>query len=206
MGFPVTEISRRRADQLGNFVRVLKFRAIHLDDRARIAKQNLRCGLHDAGFAGTSRAKEQQVANWPARRVQSRAEHLIQVHQRLHTFFLADNFRRERSLEFQRIRTALLWIQRKNLCTHDRLLASRNCSDAVPKRPRPGPNCSNLTWIVDCKSRNCINSSLATAGDSEICRAGGNMSARSRCSALSVAISFCTSRELGSARLVCWLS
>src|SRR3989475_10494374 len=160
----------------------------------------------DARLTGTGRPEKQQVAYRPPGRIQSRAEHLIQVHQRLHAFFLTHDLRVERRFKFQRVGATFFWVQWKNLVVHDRLLASRCCSDAAPKRPLPGPNCSNLTWIVDCKSRKCTSSSFATAGDSEICRAGGNRSANSRGSGLSVALSFCTSRGFGSARVVCWFS
>src|SRR5439155_17099365 len=183
----------------------MDFRAVHLNNRTCISEKNFRSRFDDARLARTSRTKEQEITNGPPRRIQSGAEHLIQVHQRLHSFFLADNLRIQRRFKFQRVGTTFFWIQRKNLVVHDRLLASRVCNDAAPKRPLPSPNCSNLTWIVDCKSRKCTSSSFATAGDSEICRAGGNRSAKSRRSALSVAMSFCTSRELGSARLICWL-
>src|SRR5216683_1811991 len=190
MRFAVAQVARRRANQFRDFVGVLKLRTIHLDNRAWVAEQYFGRGFHNAGFAGTGRTEKQQITNRPPRRVQPRAEHLIQVHQRLYALFLADDLRCERRLKFQSVRAAFLWIEWKNFSVHDRLLASRGCSDAAPKRPRPGPNCSNLTWIVDCKSRNCTNSSFATAGDSEICRAGGKISAKSRCRALSVAISF----------------
>src|SRR5882724_6748610 len=203
--FTMAQISWRRTNQFGDFVRVLELRAVHFDYGSWVAKQNVSPGFNDASLTGTGRPEKQQVAYRPPGRIQSSAEHLIQVHQRLHAFFLTHDLRIERRLKFQRVGATFFWVQWKNLIVHDRLLASRCCSDAAPKRPLPGPNCSNLTWIVDCKSRKCTSSSFATAGDSEICRAGGNRSAKSRWSALSVAMSFCTSRELGSARLICWL-
>jgi hypothetical protein len=62
MSFPVTEVARRRTNQLRDLVRVLKLRAIHFNDRVSIAKQNLGSRFHDACFAGASRAKTEQVA------------------------------------------------------------------------------------------------------------------------------------------------
>src|SRR5215469_9216004 len=195
MGLAVAQISRRRSNQLCDFMRVLELGAIHFDNRARIAEQDFRRRFDNARFAGSCWPEEQQIPYGPSWRIQTRAEHLIQVHQRLHSFFLADNFGTKRCLEFQRLRTAFFRIEWKNVFVHVRPLASRDWSDAAPKRPPPGPNCSNLTWIVDCKSRNCTSSSLATAGDSEICTAGGERSAKSRCKVRSVAMSFWTSRE-----------
>src|SRR5215470_9075197 len=207
MGLAMPQIPRRRTNQLGNLVRMLKLGAIDLNHRPRIAKQNLGSRFHNAGLTRTGRTEKQQIAYRPPWRIQPRAEHLIQVHQRLNPFFLPHDFGRQGIFELHGVRTALFWIQRKHLrAGHDRLLASRPCSDAAPKRPRPGPNCSNLTWIVDCRSRNCKSSSFATAGDSEICRAGGNRSASSRCKTLSVLMSFWTSGELGSARLMRWFN
>src|SRR6516162_7595985 len=182
-------------------MRMLKLGAVHLDYRSRIAKQNLRRRLHDAGLARSCRPQKQQVAHRPARRIQPGAKHLVEIHQRLHTLFLPYDLRPQRRLKLQRVRTAFLRIQGTNLCAHDRLLASRGSNDATPNPPRPGLNCSNLTWIVECNSCNCTSSSFATAGDSEICSTGGSKSARSRCSARRLAINFCTSGESGSARL-----
>ena len=58
MRFAMPQVAWRRADQLGDFVRVLEFRAIHLDHRARIAEQNFRRRFHDARLARTRRAQE----------------------------------------------------------------------------------------------------------------------------------------------------
>ena len=57
----MAQISRRRTDQLGNFMRVLEFRAIHLDHRARIAKQNFRRRFHHARLARAGRSEEKQI-------------------------------------------------------------------------------------------------------------------------------------------------
>src|SRR5215469_1911309 len=186
-------------------MRVLKFRTVHLNHSPRIPKQNLCCRFHNARLARSGRSQKQQIAHWPPRRIQPSAKHLIQIHQCLHTLFLPYDLRTQGILELQRIRTAFVRIQRKNLRAHDRLPASRGC-DATPKRPPPSLNCSNLTWIVACRSCNCMSSSLATVGDSEICSTGGKTSAKSRCSARRLAISFWTSGELASAKLICWVS
>ena len=62
MGFTVTQISRRRADQFSNLVRVLKLRAIDFDNRARISKQNFRGGFHNARLARAGRPKKKEIS------------------------------------------------------------------------------------------------------------------------------------------------
>src|SRR5260370_32248564 len=111
MRFAVAQVARRRANQFRDFVGVLKLRTIHLDNRAWVAEQYFGRGFHNAGFAGTGRTKKQQITNWPPRRVQPRAEHLIQVHQRLYALFLADDLRAKRSLKVAGFVAANGWIQ-----------------------------------------------------------------------------------------------
>src|SRR5713101_2150324 len=88
MGLAMTQIARRRANQLGNFVRVLELRAIDLYDRASIPKKDLRGRFHDARLSRTCRTEEQQVAYRAAGRIQSGAKHLKHVNQGLHALFL----------------------------------------------------------------------------------------------------------------------
>jgi hypothetical protein len=91
MSFAVAEIARGRADKLGNFVRMLEFGAVDLDNQARVAKQDFRSGFHDAGLAGAGGTKKKQIADGAAGRVETGAEDLIQVHERLDTLFLAND-------------------------------------------------------------------------------------------------------------------
>jgi len=51
MRFAVSQISGRRADQLGNFVTVLELGAVDLDHRVSVAKQNLGGSLDDVGLS-----------------------------------------------------------------------------------------------------------------------------------------------------------
>ena len=85
------QISGRRTDQLGNLVAVLKFRAVDLDDRARITHQGLGGRLDDAGLAGSSGPQEEEVADRTARRRHSRQIHLIDVDDLLDRFILTDD-------------------------------------------------------------------------------------------------------------------
>jgi hypothetical protein len=59
--FAVSEISRRRADEFGNFVRMLKFGAVDFDDRMRFAKQNLRCRFDNSRFSEPVGPKNRSV-------------------------------------------------------------------------------------------------------------------------------------------------
>src|SRR6516225_7374326 len=101
--FAVTEVARRRTDELGNLVGVLKFRAIYLNDRAGIPKQDLGRCLHDAGLSGARWPEKEQVPYGPARRVQSGTKDLVHVHQGLYAFFLANNLGAQGSMKIPRI-------------------------------------------------------------------------------------------------------
>jgi hypothetical protein len=73
----MAEISRRRADQLRNFVRVLELGAIDLDAGAGIAEQRFGERLDDASLARPSRPEKEQIAHRASRGIQSGQEHLI---------------------------------------------------------------------------------------------------------------------------------
>jgi len=51
MGFAMSKVTRRRSDELGNLVRVLKLGAVDLDTRMWVAEQRLRHCLDYAGLA-----------------------------------------------------------------------------------------------------------------------------------------------------------
>ena len=106
MRLAVPQISRRRADQLRDFVRVLEFGAIHLDHRARIAEQHFGRRFHDARLARARRPEEQKIPHRPSRRIQAGAKHLIQVHDGLHRFVLSDDLPPQPSLEIARLHAA----------------------------------------------------------------------------------------------------
>ena len=111
MRFAVPQISRRRSDQFRNFVRVLKFRAIHLDHRARISKQHFGGSLDDARLARARRPQEQQIPHRPPRRIQPGAKHLVQVHYGLHRFVLPHDFPPQPSFKIPRLNTPASRIQ-----------------------------------------------------------------------------------------------
>src|SRR6267143_5629706 len=91
MSLAVPQVAWRRTNQLGNFMRVLELRAVHLDYRARVSKEDFRGRFHNAGFSGTGRSQEQKIAHRASRRIQPRAKDLKHVHKRLHAFFLSHN-------------------------------------------------------------------------------------------------------------------
>src|SRR5260370_36601186 len=124
MRFAMPQVARRRADQLGNFVGVLKFRAINLDHGAGIAKKNFGRSFHDTRLPRARRPEEQQVPYRTAWRVQSGPKDLVKVYQRLDTLFLSDNFPLQRGLEIDGVGAALAGLEWQDIVGHDRLLAS----------------------------------------------------------------------------------
>src|ERR1700722_14300175 len=103
MCFAVPQIARRRTNQFGDFMRMLKLRAIDLNHRSRVAKQYFSGGLDDARLARTGWTEEQQIDHRPSGRVQSSAEHLVQIHQGLHALFLADDLRAQGAFKIARV-------------------------------------------------------------------------------------------------------
>src|SRR5580693_4238676 len=107
----VTEVSRRRANQLRDFVRVLKLGAVNLNNSARIAEKNFGGGFHDARLSGTGRAQEKEVTHRASRRIHSGRENLIEVGDGADGFFLSDNPCAQRGIKFLRFQTAKLRIE-----------------------------------------------------------------------------------------------
>src|SRR5271154_5939361 len=124
MCFPVAQIPRRRTNQFSNLMRVLELRAIHLDNRARVSEQNFGRGFDNACLARARRPQQQEIAHWTPRGVQTGAENLIQVHERLHAFRLSDDLGAQRVLKFNRRIAAKVWIERQYLGAHGLLLAA----------------------------------------------------------------------------------
>src|SRR5579859_118580 len=106
MSFTVAEIARGRADDLRDFVRVLEFGAVDLDDGAGAAKKNFSGGFDNTGLAGAGRPEEEQVADGTAGRIKSSGEDLEQLDERLNTVVLADNLRAQGILKFNGVRAA----------------------------------------------------------------------------------------------------
>ena len=79
MSLAMSQISRRRADQLRDLVGMLKLRAIDLDAGMRVAEQRLGHRFHHPRFARAGRAQKKQVAHRTSRRIQSRQKHLVDL-------------------------------------------------------------------------------------------------------------------------------
>src|SRR5882724_9558796 len=160
MCFAVPQIPRRRTNQFRDFVRVLELRAVHLNYGSWVAKQDMSPSFDDACLTGAGRPKKQQVAYRPPGRIQSRAEHLIQVHQRLHSLFLAHDLRAQRAFKVSRVIAADAWIELLPDCwshktspalfvSHERPVVSRNCCMVGIAGVRPFPTLPQ-TWGNPC--------------------------------------------------------
>jgi hypothetical protein len=86
----MAQISRRRTDQLGDFVTVLKLSAIDLQHRTSIANERLCQSLYEACFAGAGWSQKQKVSDWASRSGHSREECLINIYDLIDGLFLAD--------------------------------------------------------------------------------------------------------------------
>src|SRR5258708_44336 len=90
VSLPMAEITRRRADELGDLVAVLEFRTVDFDYRLWITEQAFRGSLHGPGFAGSGRSKEEKIPDRSALGQHPRQIHLISVHDLLNGLVLSD--------------------------------------------------------------------------------------------------------------------
>src|SRR5438874_5673721 len=77
--FAMAEITRGRSDEFSDFMAVLEFGAVDLDDGAWIIEEVLGSCLHDARFARSRWSEEKESGNRPAGRCHSGHIHLIYV-------------------------------------------------------------------------------------------------------------------------------
>ena len=80
MCLTMSQISGRRTNQLRDLMAVLKFRAVDLDYRARIANQRLRGCFHDTRLARSRWPQKQEVPNGTSRGRHPSQVHLINIH------------------------------------------------------------------------------------------------------------------------------
>src|SRR5215467_9479948 len=80
MRLPMSEVPGRRSDQFGDFVGMLELGAIDLDASAAVSKQSFGHGLDHTRLARSGGPEKQQVSHGTSRRIQSRQEHLIDLH------------------------------------------------------------------------------------------------------------------------------
>src|ERR1700693_322771 len=91
MRFAMPEVSGRRADQLCNLVAMLELRAIDLDNRTRILQHRLSGSFDNTSLAGSGGSEEEEVSDRTSWRGHPGQIHLIDVHDLLNGFILADN-------------------------------------------------------------------------------------------------------------------
>src|SRR6266436_6329514 len=103
---------------------MLKFRAVHFDQGARVPKQYLCRRFHNARLARTGRPQKQQISHRAARRIQSGAEDLIEIHKRFDGLVLPHDLPPQRILKIARRETPLSRVQlfplaRLRCCCHN---------------------------------------------------------------------------------------
>src|SRR6266852_2309553 len=166
MRLPVPQIPWGRANQFGDLMRVLKFRAVHFDYRAGISKEDLRRSLDNARLAGAGGPQEQQISDWAPWRAQPGTEHLIELDKRLHGLVLPNDLLPQRILKMARRGTPLSRVQlfvvgplcccchdvsftvvtRKNLHSYQTLQAS-----LLTERRRLRQHCRSGIQAISCR-------------------------------------------------------
>src|SRR5712692_10191767 len=111
MRLAVSQVSGRRTDQLGNFMAVLKLRAVNFNHGARVAYQALRRRFYQPRLAGTGRAEEQEVPDGTSRPVHSRQIHLVDVNDVIDCFVLPYDPLVQVSVQFFGVLTSLCRIE-----------------------------------------------------------------------------------------------
>ena len=95
----MSEVSRRRSDELGYLVTVLKLSTIDLYERAWAAEEDFCRGFYDSGLARPRGSKKQHGANRPTGHIHSGQKDLVHVHHPANGAFLADHARSKLLLE-----------------------------------------------------------------------------------------------------------
>jgi len=162
-----------------------------IDERG--SRTRFRPPLRRCASCLSSVGREQEIpTGGPANSARRRT--LYKLHQRLYALFLVDDLRAQRGLELQRVRAALIGIERKNEFRPWPLLALPQLRRTQIQRARRQK--SKLRQL-DLKRglpgvRNCKSNPAPLRGDSEIRRIGGNRSASSMFNSRSSPTSFCT--------------
>src|SRR5580765_4152560 len=92
--FAMADVSRRRADQFSDLMRVLKLGTVDLNNGVRLVKKHLRGGLDDTRFAGTCRPEKKHSAQRTRRVVHPRKIDLEEAAHPAYRSFLTDDQRR----------------------------------------------------------------------------------------------------------------
>ena len=86
----MAEISRRRPDQFGYLMTVLKLSTVNLDNRAGILEQRLGRRFYSARLTRPRGAEEEKVSNGPSGSSQAAGIHLIDADNFPNCFLLSD--------------------------------------------------------------------------------------------------------------------
>src|ERR1700681_2920066 len=89
----MAQVSRRGANQLRNFMRMLKFGAIDLHDSVRVGVQNLRSRFDHSSLSGTRRTEKQHCSDWSVGWIHAGQKYLIKATHAAHGAFLANDAR-----------------------------------------------------------------------------------------------------------------
>jgi hypothetical protein len=79
MGFTMSQISGRGADQFSDLVAVGELGAIDFDNRSRISQQTFRTGFDDPGLAGAGGSEKKEIANRVRRPIHAGEIRLVHV-------------------------------------------------------------------------------------------------------------------------------
>src|ERR1700734_997547 len=111
MRLPMSQVSRRRTNQLCNLVRMLKLGAVNFDAGPRIAEQGLGHGFYHASLSRTRRSQKKQVAYRTPRRIQSRQKHLVNLGYFFDGLVLPHDLAAQGGFKFSSIVTAAVGIE-----------------------------------------------------------------------------------------------
>src|SRR5688572_6489732 len=101
----MSEITRRRTDELRYLMAMLELGAVDFDKRARASEKNLCGSFNRTGLSRTGRAKEQEVSYRPSRHCHSRQINLVHVDDASDGAILSHNFAEQTALKIQNLGT-----------------------------------------------------------------------------------------------------
>src|SRR5579862_5407475 len=111
MRLAVSQITRRRTDQLRNLVRVLELSAINLDAGMRVTEQSFGHGFHYACLPGSGRPQKKQIAHRAPWRIQPRQKHLVDLGDLFDGLVLTHNPAAQRSFKLASVAAAAVRIE-----------------------------------------------------------------------------------------------
>src|SRR5262245_1206824 len=107
----MSQISRRRADQFCNLMRVLKLGTVDLHDSIRVTVQNFSSSFYNSGLSRTGWSEEKHCADWSIWRIHTSQENLVQTTHTAHSAFLTNDARRKPFFKILSPRALLIRIE-----------------------------------------------------------------------------------------------